>query len=61
MISSLLLRLSSDLPLCGLVLGIIIGSGQNFTLAPARDHLNLVGFRADVPGLALLSDRAGGR
>jgi hypothetical protein len=44
MISSLLLRLSTVLLLCGLVLGIIMGIREDFTLAPAHAHLNLIGF-----------------
>jgi hypothetical protein len=44
MISSLLLRVSLILLLCGLVLGMGMGMQQNFLLAPAHAHLNLVGF-----------------
>jgi hypothetical protein len=44
MISSLLLRVSTVLLLCGMVWGIIMGIQGNFTLAPAHAHLNLVGF-----------------
>jgi len=44
MISSLLLRVSTLLLLCGLVLGIIMGIREDFTLAPAHAHLNLIGF-----------------
>jgi hypothetical protein len=44
MISSLLLRVSTVLLLCGLVLGIIMGIKEEFTLAPAHAHLNLIGF-----------------
>jgi hypothetical protein len=44
MISSLLLRISTVLLLCGLVLGIFMGIKEDFTLAPAHAHLNLIGF-----------------
>jgi hypothetical protein len=44
MISSLLLRVSTVLLLCGLVFGITMGIRQDFTLAPAHAHLNLIGF-----------------
>jgi hypothetical protein len=44
MISSLLLRVSTVLLLCGLVFGIAMGMREDFTLAPAHAHLNLVGF-----------------
>jgi hypothetical protein len=44
MISSLLLRLSTILLLCGLVFGIAMGIRQDFTLAAAHAHLNLIGF-----------------
>lgn len=44
MIDALLLRLAVILGLLGMVLGIAMGIGQNFTLAPAHAHLNLVGF-----------------
>ncbi|HEY6257361.1 MAG TPA: hypothetical protein VIY51_16380 [Xanthobacteraceae bacterium] len=44
MISSLLLRVSTALLLCGLVFGIYMGMHEDFTLAPAHAHLNLVGF-----------------
>jgi hypothetical protein len=44
MISSLLLRVSTVLLLCGLVLGIVMGIREDFTLAPAHAHLNLIGF-----------------
>jgi len=44
MISSLLLRVSLILLLCGLALGMGMGMEQNFLLAPAHAHLNLVGF-----------------
>jgi hypothetical protein len=44
MVSSLLLRISTVLLLCGLVFGIIIGMREDFTLAPAHAHLNLIGF-----------------
>jgi hypothetical protein len=44
MISSLLLRVSTVLLLCGLVFGIVMGLREDFTLAPAHAHLNLIGF-----------------
>ena len=44
MISSILLRVSTVLLLCGLVLGISMGIRENFALAPAHAHLNLIGF-----------------
>jgi hypothetical protein len=44
MISSLLLRVSTLLLLCGMVLGIVMGIREDFTLAPAHAHLNLIGF-----------------
>jgi hypothetical protein len=44
MISSLLLRISTLILLCGLVFGIIMGIRQDFSLAAAHAHLNLVGF-----------------
>src|SRR5258708_30155197 len=44
MISSLLLRVSTVLLLCGLVFGIVMGMREDFTLAPAHAHLNLIGF-----------------
>jgi hypothetical protein len=42
MISSLLLWVSIVLLLCGLVIG--MGMREDFTLAPAHAHLNLIGF-----------------
>jgi hypothetical protein len=44
MISSLLLRVSVALLLIGMVFGIVMGIRQDFSLAPAHAHLNLVGF-----------------
>jgi hypothetical protein len=44
MVSSLLLRVSTVLLLCGLVFGIVMGIREDFTLAPAHAHLNLIGF-----------------
>jgi hypothetical protein len=44
MISALLLRVSTVLLLCGLVFGIYMGMHEDFTLAPAHAHLNLIGF-----------------
>lgn len=43
MVSALLLRLSVVLLLIGMGLGILMGIKQDFTLAPAHAHLNLVG------------------
>jgi hypothetical protein len=44
MISNLLLRVSVVLLLVGLLLGMVMAMQQNFMLAPAHAHLNLVGF-----------------
>jgi hypothetical protein len=55
-ISSLLLRVSVALLLVGLCFGIAMGMTQDFTLAPAHAHLNLVGFV--IPFLAGLYYRA---
>ena len=44
MISSVMLRVSVVLLLIGLLLGIAMGIRQDFALAPAHAHLNLVGF-----------------
>ena len=44
MISSLLLRVSTVLLLIGMLLGIAMGIEENFALAPAHAHLNLIGF-----------------
>jgi hypothetical protein len=44
MVSSLLLRVSTLFLLFGLVFGIVMGIRQDFTLAPAHAHLNLIGF-----------------
>ena len=44
MISTLLLRVSVFLLMVGMTLGIVMGIQQNFMLAPAHAHLNLVGF-----------------
>ena len=43
-ISNLLLRVSVTLLMVGLTLGMAMGIKQNFLLAPAHAHLNLVGF-----------------
>jgi hypothetical protein len=56
MISSLLLRVSVALLVLGMCLGIGMGIKQDFTLAPAHAHLNLVGFV--LPFLAGLYYRA---
>jgi peptidoglycan/LPS O-acetylase OafA/YrhL len=44
MVSDLLLRVSVVLLLVGMALGMVMGIQQNFLLAPAHAHLNLVGF-----------------
>lgn len=44
MIASILLRTSVILLLLGMVMGIVMGIRQDFALAPAHAHLNLVGF-----------------
>ena len=56
MISTLLLRVSVVLGLIGMTLGMVMGIREDFTLAPAHAHLNLVGFV--VPFLAGLYYRA---
>lgn len=43
-VSSLLLRTSTVLLLVGLTLGLVMGIRQDFAMAPAHAHLNLVGF-----------------
>ena len=43
-ISSILLRTSVCLLLVGMMLGITMGIRQDFALAPAHAHLNLIGF-----------------
>jgi hypothetical protein len=44
MIATVLLRLGALFALCGMALGIAMGIRQDFTLAPAHAHINLVGF-----------------
>jgi hypothetical protein len=44
MIATVLLRLGTLFALCGMALGIAMGIRQDFTLAPAHAHINLVGF-----------------
>jgi hypothetical protein len=44
MISTVMLRTSVVLLLTGMLLGIVMGIRQDFALAPAHAHLNLVGF-----------------
>ena len=39
-----LFRVSVSLALVGIVLGIVMGIKQDFTLMPAHAHLNLLGF-----------------
>ncbi len=46
MIASLLLRVSVVLAVIGMLLGIGMGIKQDFQLAPAHAHLNLLGFVA---------------
>jgi hypothetical protein len=46
MIASLLLRMSVVLAVIGMLLGIGMGMKQDFQLAPAHAHLNLLGFVA---------------
>ncbi len=46
MIASLLLRVSVVLAVIGMLLGIGMGMKQDFQLAPAHAHLNLLGFVA---------------
>jgi len=41
---NLLLRFSVIVGLCGMVMGIVMGIRQDFSLAPAHAHLNLLGF-----------------
>jgi hypothetical protein len=43
MIAPLMMGTSVLLLLCGMVAGIVMGMTQNFTLAPAHAHLNLIG------------------
>ena len=44
MIATVLLRLGALFALCGMALGIVMGIHQDFTLAPAHAHINLIGF-----------------
>lgn len=44
MISTLMLRVATILLLCGMVFGIWMGMRNDFSLAPAHAHLNLIGF-----------------
>jgi hypothetical protein len=44
MMSVILLRVAVALGLIGLAMGIAMGITQDFTLAPAHAHLNLLGF-----------------
>ena len=43
MIAPLMMSVSVVLLLCGMVAGIMMGVKQDFTLAPAHAHLNLIG------------------
>lgn len=43
MIGSLMMRVSVVILLIGMLAGIVMGVKQDFTLAPAHAHLNLVG------------------
>ena len=56
MISSLLMRVSVTLLFLGMCFGLAMGIAQDFTLAPAHAHLNLVGFM--VPFVSGLYYRA---
>jgi peptidoglycan/LPS O-acetylase OafA/YrhL len=44
MISKIFLRVSVVMGQIGIILGLVMGIRQDFTLAPAHAHLNLVGF-----------------
>lgn len=44
MISTIMLRVSVVIILCGMLIGIGMGVSDDFTLAPAHAHLNLIGF-----------------
>ena len=46
MIASNLLRVSVVIILAGMVMGMAMGMAQDFRLAPAHAHLNLLGFVA---------------
>ena len=41
---NLLLRVSVLFGLCGMAMGIVMGIKQDFSLAPAHAHINLLGF-----------------
>jgi hypothetical protein len=43
MIGSLMMRVSVIILLAGMVAGIVMGIREDFTLAPAHAHLNLIG------------------
>jgi hypothetical protein len=43
MIGSLMMCMSAVILLIGMLAGIVMGIEQNFTLAPAHAHLNLIG------------------
>jgi peptidoglycan/LPS O-acetylase OafA/YrhL len=44
MLATNLLRVSVVIILVGMILGMVMGSSQDFRLAPAHAHLNLLGF-----------------
>jgi hypothetical protein len=44
MLASNLLRISVVLILVGMIMGMVMGATENFALAPAHAHLNLLGF-----------------
>jgi hypothetical protein len=44
MLATNLLRVSVLIILAGMILGMVMGSTQDFRLAPAHAHLNLLGF-----------------
>jgi hypothetical protein len=43
MIGSMMMRMSAVILLVGMLAGIVMGMQQNFVLAPAHAHLNLIG------------------
>ena len=43
MIGSMMMRMSAVILLVGMLAGIVMGVQQNFVLAPAHAHLNLIG------------------
>jgi hypothetical protein len=49
MIGSLMICLSAVVLLVGMLAGIAMGIQQNFMLAPAHAHLNLIGGGSQIP------------